>query len=81
MPLFDRIVSVVLLLISSTVAKVGQAGEWHAYAGDRASTKYTALDQSDADSIGDLRIGWRQSTIPDATRNSITPPASRRGGV
>ena len=73
MPFFDRIVSVVLLLISLTVAKAGQAGEWHAYAGDGASTKYTALDQSDADSIGDLRIAWKQSTIPDVTRNSINP--------
>ena len=65
-----RIVSaIVVLLVSSTLAESGQVGEWHAYAGDKASTKYTALDQIDAESIGDLRVVWRQSTIPDETRN------------
>ena len=70
MPFLVRIVSaVVASLVSSTVAESGQVGEWRAYAGDKASTKYTALDQIDAESIGDLRVVWRQSTIPDETRN------------
>ncbi|SVB43157.1 uncharacterized protein METZ01_LOCUS196011, partial [marine metagenome] len=70
MPSLACIVSaIVVLLVSSTLAESGQVGEWHAYAGDKASTKYTALDQIDAESIGDLRVVWRQSTIPDETRN------------
>ncbi len=70
MPSLARIVSaIVVLLVSSTLVESGQVGEWHAYAGDKASTKYTALDQIDAESIGDLRVVWRQSTIPDETRN------------
>ena len=70
MPSLACIVSaIVVLLVSSTLAESGQVGEWHAYAGDKASTKYTALDQIDAESISDLRVVWRQSTIPDETRN------------
>ena len=56
----------------------GQTGEWRAYAADAASTKYSALDQIDADNVQDLRIVWRQSTIPDAVRqgNSMRPPVA-----
>ena len=46
----------------------GQSGEWRAYAADAASTKYSPLDQIDADNVQDLQIAWRQSTIPDAVR-------------
>ena len=56
----------------------GQAGEWRAYAADKASTKYTPLDQIDAGNVHDLRVVWRQSTIPDATRqgNTMRAPAA-----
>ncbi len=51
-------------------------GEWRAYAADKAGTKYSPLDQIDATNVNDLRIVWRQSTIPDETRqgSTIDPP-------
>ncbi|MCE2541114.1 MAG: pyrroloquinoline quinone-dependent dehydrogenase [Acidobacteria bacterium] len=54
----------------------GQQGEWRAYAADKASTKYSPLEQIDAESVHDLRVAWRQSTIPDATRqgNAMDAP-------
>ena len=54
------------------------AGEWRAYAADKAATKYSPQDQINKDNAGDLRIAWRQSTIPDAVRdgNAMRPPRS-----
>jgi quinoprotein glucose dehydrogenase len=49
-----------------------QAGDWRAYAADKAVSKYSPLDQIDAEGVHDLRVVWRQSTIPDATRQGNT---------
>ena len=38
--------------------------DWPAYAGDKASTKYSPLDQIDKDSIKNLKIAWRRSGCP-----------------
>ena len=46
----------------------GDAGEWRAYGGTNASLKYSPLDQIDADTVGRLRIAWRQSGIPAEVR-------------
>ena len=54
--------------LSAVPAAAGQDVEWRAYAADAASSKYVPLDQIDAESVHDLEIVWRQSTIP-------TPPA------
>ncbi len=35
------------------------AGEWRAYGGDLANTKYSPLDQITADNFGTLRLAWR----------------------
>ena len=43
----------------------GQSGEWRAYAADAASTKYSSLDQINASNAQNLRVVWRQSTVPD----------------
>ena len=58
-------------------AAAGQTGEWRAYAADKAGTKYSPLDQIDAETVHDLRVAWRQSTIPDATRqgNTLAAPS------
>ena len=50
----------------------GQTVEWRAYAADTASTKYSPLDQIDAETVEGLDIVWRQSTIPDETRQGNT---------
>ena len=38
-------------------------GEWASYAADAGSTKYTSLDQIDADNFDELEIVWRWASI------------------
>src|SRR5437870_1349991 len=52
-------------------AQVGQR-EWPAYAGDKASTKYSPLDQINKDNVKNLRIVWRQSATPMEMRKPGT---------
>ena len=63
---------VVGLALWSPPASAGQSGEWPAYGADSASSKYSPLDQIDRETVHDLRIVWRQSTIPDAVRRGST---------
>ena len=53
-------------------------GEWPAYAADKASTKYSLLDQIDRDNAHELQIVWRQSTVPDELRfgNTMRAPVA-----
>ena len=39
--------------------------DWPAYSGDKASTKYSPLDQINKDTVGKLQIAWRQSGVPE----------------
>ena len=48
-------------------AQVAQ-GEWRAYAADKASTKYSPLDQINKDTVKNVRIAWRQSATPPEVR-------------
>ena len=50
----------------------GQDGEWSAYGADKAGSKYSPLDQINKDTVHDVQIVWRQSTIPDAVRQGST---------
>ena len=74
--------AVLALVLVSTVGAsdraTAQTGEWRAYAGDAASTKYSALDQINADNVQNLEVVWRQSTIPDAVRqgNPLQAPVA-----
>ena len=63
---------VTLLSLAASPVAGAQTGEWRAYSADAAGTKYTPLDQITADNAGDLRVVWRQSTIPDAIRQGST---------
>ncbi len=51
-------------------------GDWPVYAGDKASTKYSPLDQVTSENFGDLEIAWRWKTIDqpilDANRSLWT---------
>ena len=69
-------VATLLLLVRSPVA-TAQTGEWRAYGADAAGTRYSRLDQITAENAGDLRVVWRQSTIPDAIRqgSTVRPPS------
>ena len=55
-----------------------QDSEWRAYGSDLASSKYSPLDQINADTVADLEIVWRQSVIPEAIRrdDDVTPPVA-----
>ena len=65
------------LSIQPAAAQYGAVdGEWRSYAGDNGSTKYSPLDQIDADNFGDLRIAWRWRSV-DA---NVDLDALRRGG-
>ena len=74
--------SVLALVLVSTLGAsdraTAQTGEWRAYAGDAASTKYSPLDQINADNVQNLEVVWRQSTIPDAVRqgNPLQAPVA-----
>lgn len=35
------------------------AGEWHTWGGDHGFTRYTALDQINADNVKQLQVVWR----------------------
>ena len=67
------------LLIVLRVASlaVGQTAEWRSFSADQAATKYSPLDEINADNVHDLEVVWRQSTVPDATRqgNTIDAPS------
>ena len=71
--------------------KDSKSHDWPAYSGDKASTKYSPLDQINKDTVGRLQIAWRQSGVPaelkaiwpDANASTnfqntpITPPVSK----
>ena len=42
--------------------------EWPVYAADRAGSRYSPLEQINPDTVGRLRIAWRQSAIPPEMR-------------
>jgi quinoprotein glucose dehydrogenase len=50
--------------------------DWPAYAGDKASTKYSALDQINAGTVKGLQIAWRRSGIPEELRTQFPDGAA-----
>src|SRR5262245_33158073 len=58
-----------LLVLWATLPAAGQAqvygtqnGEWQTYGGDLKSTRYSPLDQINADNFGKLEVAWRFKT-------------------
>ena len=49
----------VVLMATAGLAQRGSSGEWHHYAGDHGSTKYSSVDQIDAENFDDLEVAWR----------------------
>ena len=68
--------AILLAPYAASPSAAGQVGEWRAYGADNATTKYSPLDQINEDTVHDLEIVWRQSTIPDVIRqgNTMRPP-------
>ena len=74
-------VAALLTIVAPARAQYGAIdGEWRSYAGDNGSTKYSPLDQIDADNFSRLEIAWRVPT-PDARLDleAITEELARRG--
>ena len=61
-----RLVPLACLLSLITMPVAGQSGatkgEWHTYGGDLANTRYSPLDQVNADNFKNLEIAWRFKT-------------------
>jgi len=59
--------TVLLASVMGCSRQVSPAGgtdvEWGAYAGDRGSTKYSALDQINKDNVAQLKIAWRRPAV------------------
>ena len=51
-------------MTGSAAGKDEKIHDWPAYSGDKASTKYSPLDQINKDTVGKLSIAWRQSGVP-----------------
>jgi quinoprotein glucose dehydrogenase len=54
------------VLAAATITSHAQTGkgEWPVYGADKASTKYSPLDQINKDNVRNLRIVWRQPATP-----------------
>src|SRR5262245_47647165 len=76
-----RSLPVAALLVATgggAVRSAGPTGEWRNYAADKASTRYTALDQINAGNVRNLRVVWRQSATPAEVkvgRSNVPPPS------
>ena len=70
--------ALVLAAGTSPAGAQDQDVEWRSYGSDAAGSKYSPLDQINAETIGDLEIVWRQSVLPDAVRqgSDLTPPVA-----
>jgi len=64
--------TIVLTAVLAMTAVPGRAAnrdtDWPAYGGDKASTKYSPLDQIDRVNIKALTIAWRRSGLPEELR-------------
>ena len=54
--------AVCLFAGASLVGQSGTPGEWRSYGGELGHTRYSPLDQINADNFGKLEVGWRFKT-------------------
>ncbi len=59
------ILTFLIVLVFSTPgsAQQGTTGEWHVHGGDAGYTRYSSLDQINSDTVDDLDIVWRRSSV------------------
>ena len=73
------IATAVCLGTTAAAAQTGATGgEWGVFGADAGATRYSPLDQIDADNVGDLEVAWRwsardQGTPPPSGRTQISP--------
>ena len=57
------VAALALIVVAPAAAQLGAPnGEWPTYGGDLGHTRYSALDQIDADNFSDLEVAWRFKT-------------------
>ena len=59
-------VALSLVVLTTVVTRSQQQhskGEWRYFGGDKAFTRYSALDQIDHNNVKNLRIAWRRSAV------------------
>jgi hypothetical protein len=52
-----------LAVATATIAAAASQGEWRYFGGDKAFTRYSALDQINRDNVRTLRIAWRRPAV------------------
>jgi len=55
-------------LRAQTPTAGGKSTDWTTYGGDLANTRYSSLDQINADNFNDLEVAWRFKTTPFGPR-------------
>ena len=61
---FWMVVASLVFTVVSVGAQQGAVdGEWRRFAGDLGSTKYSPLDQINADNVGTLQVEWRRPLV------------------
>src|SRR5262245_53011163 len=63
--------AVIAIVVVARVRSAPSSGEWRAWAADKASTRYSPLDQINAATVKNLKIAWRQSANPEGLRQLI----------
>lgn len=64
-----RVLVAALSVLSVAVevkAQHGASGEWRVHGGDSGFTRYSALDQINADTVDSLEIAWRRPAVDAA---------------
>ena len=54
---------IVIVFSTSGSAQQGTTGEWRVHGGDAGFTRYSSLDQINTDTVDDLDIAWRRSSV------------------
>ena len=52
-----------LLVLATACERADTSGDWLAYGADKASTKYSPLDQINVSNVSQLEVAWRWSSI------------------
>jgi quinoprotein glucose dehydrogenase len=65
------LIAVVAVIAWTTGGRAQVSGDWAAYSADKGATKYSPLDQINAETVKNLRIAWRRSAVPEELREAF----------
>ena len=64
-------VALVAAFLQAARTQSKPVGEWRAYGGDKGYTRYSPLDQINADNVAKLQIVWRRPAIDASSPAAI----------